>query len=122
LKIQYDPQSHAGGPDSLAGGTLKLGFDGIFDIDLAIDASGSDGTWIRPDGKGGGTVESVDYSPRILPYVDRVIVRYEGLIPNSEFGFEMEIGFSFDTPTSGRFTGNTNGSPRTVAGTFEFVR
>ena len=121
LKVDYNASPHPGGPESLAGGTLKLMFDGIFDIDVTIDSTGADGEWKRSDGASGGTLEGIDYTQRSTPYFDYAAIRFEGLIPNSEFVFSMGLNFSFDTSASGRFSGTTNGTPRTVSGTFEWV-
>jgi cyclophilin family peptidyl-prolyl cis-trans isomerase len=121
IQVDYSQSPHAWGPASIANGTLKLGFDAIFDIDVIADTTGADGTWSRPDGGGAGTLESLSYTPRAAAYVDRVVVSYEGLVSNSDFVFIMNISLSFDTTTSGRFRGTTNGSPQTVSGTFEWV-
>ncbi|MEZ5328942.1 MAG: peptidylprolyl isomerase [Verrucomicrobiales bacterium] len=122
IQLDYSQSPHAGGPASVARGSLKLDFDAnIFDIDLIIDDSGTDGTWNRPDGQGGGTLQSFQYEPRAAAYVDRIVVNYEGLVTGSDFVFIMDIRLSFDSPTGGRFQGTTNGSPQRIGGTFQWV-
>lgn len=119
LRVDYSESPHQGGPESLAGGTLKLDFEEIFDIDIIIDAEGTDGTWSRPDQGGDGELASAAYTQGAAPYVDRLIVSYEGLVQNSDFVFAMDVSLSFDTATSGRFRTVNNGTPQTLTGTFE---
>ena len=88
---------------------------------LAIGGTGSDGSWGIVGEDGTGPLESVEYTPKSGAYVDFILVRYVGIVAGSDFVFAMGLRLSFDTPTSGRFTGSTNGRPATVAGTFELV-